>query len=162
MSNLNQVDMFISFLELVQNPEKYKAMMTEMKTRSEDLRVSVEAYTEVQSANKYFGKIKAAHMEEVSKLDVAKSAFEGSKATWAKDLESKEMELAAKVKSASEMQAKVRAMNTEMLVKDKALVLEVMAMEKAQAALVLAQEAVNVQVVALAKKEAALKELFKA
>lgn len=79
MNNIDQINMFVAFLELVQNPAKYTEMLNEMKTQTNELKVYTEAYTDVQSANKYFEKLKIAHNLKIEALDKRTKEFEDKK-----------------------------------------------------------------------------------
>lgn len=79
MTNLDQVNMFIAFLELVQNPEKYKEMLEEMQASSKELKEYTEAYTDVKSANKYFDKLKVAYNLKVDEFTQKEKDFEERK-----------------------------------------------------------------------------------
>lgn len=76
MVNLDQVEMFISFLELVKYPEKYTKMLEDMKARSDELKQVVEAYTDVKSANKYYDKLKQEHALRLENLNKQQDEFQ--------------------------------------------------------------------------------------
>lgn len=79
MINMEQIEMFIAFMELVRNPAKYDVMLKEMKERAEELKQVVEAYTDVKSANKYFDKLKQEHSDKLAKLDSERKEFDAYK-----------------------------------------------------------------------------------
>ena len=89
MDNLAQVEMFISFLELVKNPDKYTKMLEEMQDRTNEYKEVVQAYTDVKSANKYFDRLKQEHVLRVEKYGKAEVEFEQKKQVFIDEVKAK-------------------------------------------------------------------------
>lgn len=96
MANMEQIEMFIAFMELVRNPAKYDVMLKEMKEQTVELTRAVEAYTNVQSANKYFNKLKEEHAEKVTRLQSDQKEFSDYKSKQMDELKQLSVELDAK------------------------------------------------------------------
>lgn len=160
MNNLEQVDMFIAFLELVQNPAKYTDMLKEMKEQTAAYREYVEAYTNVKQANKYFDKLKAEQnvkedelaqkvKAEAEKTSVKEANLERRVAEFEKrkaDLESKLIQIMTKERDLGKQEAVVLAAQE--------------AVEKERQKLVAQGNEMSTRLQSLAEKEAKLKAVL--
>lgn len=119
MNNLDQINMFIAFLELVQNPAKYTEMLKEMKEHTNAYKEYVEAYVDVKQANKYFDKLKAEQTaREVEFANKVKSTNEAL-ANATKDLEHKQAEFDKKKDSFAKQLQELAVREEEINLRDK-------------------------------------------
>ena len=160
MTNIDQVNMFVAFLELVQNPEKYKEMLKEMQASSNELKEYTEAYTDVKSANKYFDKLKVTYNAQVDEFNAKVAAFEKQKAGVLKAEERREEALTKRQKDLDKRSIVLADQTLSLEEKDTALKKWSEQLRKDQEAVTKLEEEMKIRLKALAEKEAKLKAVL--
>ena len=160
MNQLDKVEMFISFLDLVKNPEKYDEMLTEMRARSKELRDVVEAYTSVENANKYFSKLENALAEKQGKFNQRVNDFEARMLREDKEAEKKAEDMSKRAADLDARRNELRLKEQEVNGKDLRLSKLLEENESNKLALMRQMDDYNSKDRLLKDKEAKLKQLL--
>ena len=160
MNQLDKIEVFISFLDLLKNPKQYDEMLAEMRERSKELKGVVDAYTSVENANKYFSKKESELAEKMGKFNQRVSDFDARMAKEEKDLEKRELETAKRAEGIDARWNELRLKEKELTGKDLRLSNLLEENERNKMALARQMDDYNSKDRLLKDKEAKLKQLL--
>ena len=160
MNQLDKIEVFISFLDLLKNPAQYDEMLAEMRERAKELKGVVDAYTSVENANKYFSKKESELAEKMGKFNQRVSDFEARMAREDKENDKKAEDMSKRASDVDARRNELRLKEQEVAGKD--LRLSKLLEENESNKMVLARQMddYNSKAKLLKDKEAQLKQLL--
>ena len=160
MNQLDKIEVFISFLDLLKNPKQYDEMLAEMRARSKELKEVVDAYTSVENANKYFSKKESELAEKMGKFNQRVSDFEARMVKDEKEMDKKALDMAKRAEDIDARGNDVRAKGKQMLEQDLRLSKLLEENERNKMTLLRQMDEYNSKDRLLRDKEAKLKQLL--